>query len=226
MVEQDIQNLIDDHIAKVASFAELLPGVTIIHDLRDWSVAWMSDRGIKELGICLEEIVNLTTEEYHARFFNEQDAKDYAPKVFQLMEKNSFDDMVAFFQQVRFSGKSDWMWHMTAMKILAHDPKGKPLLSITIAFPIDPMHAMTLKASRLLKENNFLRKNLPSYAKLSKREREILKLLALGKSAPESAEELFISIHTVQTHIKNIRKKLDTNSYYDLCEYARAFDLI
>ncbi|MES3016944.1 MAG: helix-turn-helix transcriptional regulator [Bacteroidota bacterium] len=226
MPTKDIQDFIDQHIASVALMADLLPGVVIIHDLRDWSVAWISERGVRELGISREEIVSLTMEQYHARFFNEQDSKDYAPKVFQLMEKNSFEDMVAFFQQVRFGGKADWVWHMTAMKILAHDDSGRPLLSITLAFPIDPGHRMTSKASRLLKENNFLRKNLALYRTLSKREREILKDLALGNTAPETAEKLFISIHTVQTHIKNIRQKLNTNSYYELGEYARAFDLI
>jgi DNA-binding CsgD family transcriptional regulator len=226
MSEQSIQDSIKRHISEIASIADLLPGVVVIHDLRDWSVAWISERGVKELGISREEIISLTMEEYHSRFFNEQDAKDYAPKVFQLMEKNSFEDMIAFFQQVRFGGKTEWTWHMTAMKILAHDSCGKPLLSITMAFPIDPTHHMTSKASRLLNENNFLRKNLALYAKLSKRERQILKSLALGKTAPETAKELFISIFTVHTHIKNIRQKLNTNSYYELGEYARAFDLI
>ncbi len=220
------QDIINRHIAEIASFADKLPGVVIIHDLRDWSVAWISTRGVKELGMSREEITSLSMEEYHSRFFNEEDAKDYAPKVFQLMEKNNFEDMVAFFQQVRFGGHTDWTWHMTAMKILASDNAGKPLLSITVAFPIDAMHRMTVKASRLLEENNFLRKNHVLYAKLAKREREILKFMALGKSAAETAEDLSISIHTVQTHIKNIRQKLHTNSYYELGEYARAFDLI
>ncbi len=226
MAEKDVQDTIKRHIDEIASFADKLPGVVIIHDLRDWSVAWISARGVNELGMSLDEITSLTMEEYHSRFFNEEDAKDYAPRVFQLMEKNNFKDMVAFFQQVRFGGGADWTWHMTAMKILANDRAGKPLLSITLAFPIDAMHPMTAKASRLLEENNFLRKNHSLYAKLAKREREMLKYMAMGKSAAETAEDLGISIHTVQTHIKNIRKKLNTNSYYELGEYARAFDLI
>lgn len=226
MSAESVDDIISRNIKDIAAIANILPGVVIIHDLRDWSVAWISDRGVKELELSREEIVKLTMLQYHARFFNEQDAKDYVPKVFQLMENNSFDDMVAFFQQVRFGGRSDWTWHMTAMKILALDNNGKPLLSITMAFPIDATHPMTSKASRILKENNFLRKNVALYAKLSKREREILKLMALGKSAPETSAELSISIHTVQTHIKNIRQKLNTNSYFELGEYARAFDLI
>lgn len=222
----EINKIIAKSIAEIAPIADKLPGVVIIHDLRDWSVAWISNRGIKELGISMEEITKLTVEEYHARFFNEEDAKDYAPKVFTLMEENNLDVFTTFFQQVRFSTNKDWTWHMSSMKILAHDNAGKPLLSITMAFPIDAMHRMTAKASRLLEENNFLRRNFHLYSKLGKRELDVLRLFALGKSALESANELFISPSTVETHRKNIKQKLGTNSYYEICEYARAFDLI
>ncbi|MEJ7779893.1 MAG: helix-turn-helix transcriptional regulator [Daejeonella sp.] len=85
---------------------------------------------------------------------------------------------------------------------------------------------MTGKASRLLEENNFLRRNFSKFSKLSLRECEVLKKLALGNSSAETAEELFISLSTVDTHRKNIRRKLETTSYYELCLYARSFDLI
>ncbi len=47
---------------------------------------------------------------------------------------------------------------------------------------------------------------------LTNREREILNLTAMGFSAPEIAEELKISVHTVRRHIENIYKKLDVHS--------------
>ena len=115
---------------------------------------------------------------------------------------------------------------MSSTKIFLRDEKGLPLLTITMSFQIDAMHHMAAKASRLLEENNFLRNNLHIFAKLSKREREVLALMALGKTSSETAQQLFIAQHTVETHRKNIRQKLNTNSYYEICQYARAFDLI
>ena len=226
MSDQNNENKIRHHIAEIVQVADKLPGVVIIHDVRDLTVVWMSDRGLEELGTGLEEITGLTMLDYHARFFNEDDAKDYAPKIVSLIEKNNSRDIITFFQQVRFSERADWNWHMSSMKILAYDEENRPLLTITMAFPIDAMHRMTAKASRLLEENNFLRRNSHLYLKLGKREREVLRLMALGKSATETAVELFLSLHTVETHRKNIRQKLNTSSYYELCEYARAFDLV
>lgn len=50
----------------------------------------------------------------------------------------------------------------------------------------------------------------------SKRELQILRLLALGKNTPEIADELFISKHTVETHRKNILLKGETKNVVEL----------
>lgn len=220
------QESLEDQIKIVAAGAVKLPGVVIIHNILDWTVTWMSEYGLRGLEISLEEVTNLSAAEYYSRFFNEEDSKDYVPKILGLLERNNDDEIVTYFQQVRISGKSDWTWHMSSSRIFMRGEIGQPLYTITIAFPIDAMHHMTSKAARVLEENNFLRRNFQKYSKLSARECEVLKELALGKSSAESAAELFISLSTVDTHRKNIRKKLETNSYYELCQYARSFDLI
>lgn len=55
---------------------------------------------------------------------------------------------------------------------------------------------------------------------LTPREREILQLLAEGKSNKEVAATLGISIKTAETHRATIMKKLDFNSFADLVRYA------
>jgi LuxR family maltose regulon positive regulatory protein len=56
---------------------------------------------------------------------------------------------------------------------------------------------------------------------LSDQERRVLRLLAAGLSNPEIAQELFISINTVKTHIKNIYSKLGVNSRKSARQAAR-----
>jgi len=55
---------------------------------------------------------------------------------------------------------------------------------------------------------------------LTVREREILKLIAEGKSNKDIANLLFISIRTVERHRANIMNKLKMNKTADLIKYA------
>jgi DNA-binding NarL/FixJ family response regulator len=55
---------------------------------------------------------------------------------------------------------------------------------------------------------------------LTKREIEVLQLLSEGKSSQEIAELLVISIHTVNCHRSNIRKRLNLRKTADLVKYA------
>lgn len=49
-------------------------------------------------------------------------------------------------------------------------------------------------------------------AKLTKREREIVALLAQGRRQTDIARLLFISPRTVETHTRNMRKKTSASS--------------
>jgi DNA-binding NarL/FixJ family response regulator len=55
---------------------------------------------------------------------------------------------------------------------------------------------------------------------LSPRERSVLKLISQGKTSKQIAEQLSISLPTVQTHRTNLKKKLDINTNAGLIKYA------
>lgn len=57
-------------------------------------------------------------------------------------------------------------------------------------------------------------------AKLTNRQMEILKLIVEGKSNPEIAETLFIERTTVETHRKNMIRKLGLNGPGELLRYG------
>jgi len=59
-----------------------------------------------------------------------------------------------------------------------------------------------------------------SRSRLTAREREIVQLLAEGKSNKEVAQSLNISIKTAETHRTNIMNKLDLHSITELVRYA------
>ena len=59
-----------------------------------------------------------------------------------------------------------------------------------------------------------------AFSRLSAREREVLQLVAEGKSSPATAKLMHISIKTVETHRRNIVQKLDVHGTAELTKYA------
>jgi two-component system response regulator NreC len=59
-----------------------------------------------------------------------------------------------------------------------------------------------------------------SYELLTARERELLQLMAEGRTAKEIAADLNLSAHTIDTHRANIMRKLNVNSIAELILYA------
>jgi two-component system, NarL family, response regulator NreC len=59
-----------------------------------------------------------------------------------------------------------------------------------------------------------------SYDLLTPREREVLQLIAEGKSNKEAAAALFVSPTTIETHRARIMDKLDLHSTADIVLYA------
>ena len=62
-------------------------------------------------------------------------------------------------------------------------------------------------------------------SQLSKRELEILKLYALGMQRNEIAEQLFISSHTVKSHLQRLFTKLNISNRVQAIEKAREIGL-
>lgn len=61
---------------------------------------------------------------------------------------------------------------------------------------------------------------------LTQTEREVLKAIALGRTTKEIAAERFSSIHTINSHRKNIFRKLGVNCAHDAMKYALRAGLV
>jgi len=74
---------------------------------------------------------------------------------------------------------------------------------------------------RYLVENDYL-----ALSTLTPREREVLQLLAEGRSTNQIASELHVSAKTVGTHRQRLMKKLDLHNLADITKYAIRAGLI
>jgi len=103
---------------------------------------------------------------------------------------------------------------VAAIDALAHH---KPFFTPTLAEMVLRGQGRPLKAGE---------GSITTQSPLSSREREILQLLAEGKSNKEVATALNISVKTVETHRAKIMQKLDLHSITDLVHYAIRNNLV
>lgn len=88
---------------------------------------------------------------------------------------------------------------------LVRDAEGAPAYSVAQILDIDERKRRQLGAAKL-------RSRHPESGSLSPREREVLGLLAEGKTSAEVGTELGVAEETVQTHVRRSMAKLDARS--------------
>jgi DNA-binding NarL/FixJ family response regulator len=84
----------------------------------------------------------------------------------------------------------------------------------------DSIETISDKLTALLTHEEEEQQNDDGQEALSQREKEIVSCVVKGLTNKEIAEQLFLSVHTVITHRKNISKKLQIHSVSGLTIYA------
>lgn len=142
---------------------------------------------------------------------------------FQVLKskKTQSDESLEFLTiLLRPSTKDYFSTHLIALKHLSLD---QPTILFQV-FPIEFNHIQR-KLNRLQDEWHFMRKFEDRFMSLTPREKVILIETSLGESSKRIAETLFISTNTVETHKKNIQKKIGGKKK-DFILFALSFDLI
>lgn len=212
-------------LATLTQVANDFPGAIIVHKLVDTSVVYMNPWGLTYLGTTLPDLQAMGPS-YHEVYFNPEDGKDYAPRLYKLLERNNNEEFATYFQQVRKSATDDYVWFLASTKIFFRDENGTPSYIISTSIPVDAKHHLADKIQRMLDENNLLRRHQHIFNLLAKREIQILRLIALGHSSSEISAQLNIAEATVKTHRRNIKAKLEAGNNYDIVRFAQAFNLI
>ena len=79
---------------------------------------------------------------------------------------------------------------------------------------------------RIIRQRSFAAKHREAFCRLSRREREILTLIATGMSNEDIAKRIYVSVHTVRTHRNNIWRQLGIHNVVEAVWWAQCFDLV
>lgn len=112
-----------------------------------------------------------------------------------------------------------WIYLYCTARMVQVDPDGPPshVLGLAIDFTghiHTDKHLAELIAHSRSEQNQLLLNTL------TKREKEVIRHLVAGYSCKEIAAELGITFYTVETHVKNIHRKLGLNHLSSLVSFA------
>jgi DNA-binding CsgD family transcriptional regulator len=137
----------------------------------------------------------------------------------KFKQYNDAQAMVSYYQRLVLKEKMTWIISNKVTHI-------KDELFFNMSYTLDNLGKPGKVLEDVLGETFIKRNGWEIFCALSKREKEILKLIAAGYSSKQIADKLFISKFTADTHRRNIFHKTEVKTYAELIRFAQAFDLL
>lgn len=113
-------------------------------------------------------------------------------------------------------------YKLMAIEVGVMDKHARSLYDATLSI-VDDLKTMTKKVKELIKSDD---EPTDDKETLSQREKEIIRLVVKGLTNKEIADELYLSVYTVNTHRRNISRKLEIHSATGLTIYAIVNQLV
>lgn len=220
-----LQKFLREKNIDIDDFCDLLPGVLHMNRINSVEVVYM-DKTTREK----VEIEKHKIEKDGVQFLKkilDPSCMDYLIQANKTADFSDPSFILSTFQNLSFDpikviekNQHQHTWCFSSKKKFSDD------LTISITHPLHELGKIYQQLEKVLEENLFLKKNFKKFELLTRREKEILRLISKGQTSDQVAEQLFISVHTEKTHRKKIRYKLGTRSYAELVRFAQQFDLL
>lgn len=140
----------------------------------------------------------------------------------EFYKSGNSNQTITFVQYVKCKQDTDFSPYITFSK-----PSRLPGdLKLWLTVSPSEFDKYSSRMKRIIKMDEFKLKHFKKFQRLTAREIEILKLLANGHNNPQIADKLYLSRSTVETHRKNLKRKLELKNLRDLMRYAFAFNLV
>ena len=178
---------------------------------------WYNQRGHELIGYSREEIDQLKYD--FLRTLIHPDDHEIVPSSYCW--HNSDHSEMTFICIYRIKPKSStryhWLYNQTV--VIGFFEDGSPQRSLSVAMEISEVMHTDNQLNNALKEISRLQREL-RLSHLTTREKEILALIAKGKTDKEIASELFISITTAKKHRTNLIVKTEVKNTAELVAFA------
>lgn len=189
-----------------------------------------------------EEWLNANTD-FFINLFHPDDrfyllgAFEFAAKMIDMMEDSKMHTIRANFYSRMLDKNKNYRWILMQSPLQYRNEKKEMASSLVMVYDLSHFQISNKPLLSIIDfSNNEIQyfKHIQQDIKLidvekpviTKREKEILKLMATGLNTPEIASSLFISYHTVENHKRNLRQKTNTKTSSELIAYTMMHSLL
>ncbi|HEY9221731.1 MAG TPA: helix-turn-helix transcriptional regulator [Lutibacter sp.] len=155
---------------------------------------------------------------------SEENQEELVRQIAGFLNKQDEEAVYSFFWGDSKAADFEAKWYVSSASLKKNE-NGTLQKIVFFTYDLELLGEYKEKLYQVIKDMDFLKNNYNKVSLLTKRETEIMGLLAMGKTSVEIGFKLFISDHTVNTHRKNINKKLEIKTLADLMKFATIFDL-
>lgn len=202
-----------------------MPGNVLVTDLDQLTTVYMNHSGCNILKHDVAELKELGPE-YFQRFFVPEEMNVFVPTYLHMQQEQDSSKIYNFTHRVKTMSDASYKWYFASAKLLYEPNKTVANKMLLIVNEVNTLSNISEKINRVLDESDLMKKNFKKLCLLSKREKEIIGLLANGKSNADISNIFSLSLLTVKTHRRNIIQKLETSSFAQLYRFALLFNLI
>lgn len=192
-----------------------LDAVVLILDLEQLKLVWANDYYHQLLGYDTQYDIPLDKEDLLLLYHPED--KDYFVQMKRAITEQPGVPHTAFYRFRHRDGH--YLWLFTANRLFRADAEGDLLEVVAVSIDFSGPVSYPKNIRRFMQEK-LHELNHDKVALITRRERQILRLLANGKKTREIADNLGLSYHTVNNHRKNMLKKLDMRKLSSLVNFA------
>lgn len=232
-------SILKEHIRFMESLNVVHNSVVSIFDLAEMEHVYLSPNFADLLGWDPEKIASPDNEYINQRMHPDDLAhlNQVSWQFFELIlrvdplwrEQMKFIKLIMDYRTTGKDGK--YVRVIEQHKLLELDQSGNPWLSLSILDISPDQDLNSMCRYRLVNTltgelYHFPSSKLITEHKLSFREQEILQLLAKGLISKQIADQLFISVNTVNTHRQRIIEKLEVSNTAEAVQYAGRMGLI
>jgi DNA-binding CsgD family transcriptional regulator len=214
---------IQSEFAFLQSILDQLPAVIYINELQEAGDPlscrniWTNKTGLKLTGYTQEEITQMGYG-YFQQILHPDDL-EILPIPLNEKYADASIPVIVCLQRVRFKHQPDYHWTYCHGVIIDTFDDGSPRRLLAVAMDItDSIHTDN-QLTTALREINQL-KNCLKLCGFTNREKEILILIAKGKTDKEISAQLFISLETAKKHRVNILHKAGVKNTAELVALA------